>query len=284
VIKNAYLQQDGKIAVLCGNGDLPLSIMEALDKQEKPYIAIGFEGMTETGHFQDQKKDIHIFPLGHIGHILEHFKKNNVSHVVMVGGMRRPSLSSLSFDALGKQWLTKLGMSAFFGDGALFEKIMNLLEEEGLHILSPKDILPELMSRKGALTLAHPCAQARLDYERGKAILNALAPFDVGQSIVVQQGLILGIEAIEGTAELLKRVSAYKREGFGGVLVKCAKKGQSLAVDMPTIGLQTAIQVKEAGLLGIFISAHTTQILNQEKIINYMNEHGLFLESVEGSE
>lgn len=265
------------IGLICGHGELPHKLIQKLSSENHPFVTIGFEGMIEPELFTE----ITVFPVGDIGKILKHFHDHHVTHIVMAGTMQRPSLTSLSLDATGAKWLAKLGMAAFRGDDALLKKLMELMQEEGFEILSPQDILPHLLIQKGLLTQTPPCPQAVMDMELGQKILDTLSPFDIGQAIVIQQGLVLGIEAIEGTAELLARVIPLKREGFGGVLVKLAKKDQSLKVDIPTIGLDTAKQAHNANLAGIVISASTSQVLNAEEVINYLDEHNLFLLAIE---
>lgn len=273
-----------KIALLCGNGALPQKISAHLNIQREPFVCVGFEGITDKGALQALSlytETLNFFPLGHVEKILTFLKKHSITHIVMAGSMKRPSLSALSLDATGAKWLAKLGMSAFFGDDGLLKKLMELMGEEGFKILSPQDILPELLTPKGLLTHAQPCDNAMFDGKHGQNILKNLAHFDIGQAVVVQQGLVLGIEAIEGTAALLTRIIPYKREGFGGVLVKCAKPHQTLQVDLPTIGLATAKQVHQAGLAGIVLSAHTSQIIERENVLEYMNQHHIFLLGIE---
>lgn len=264
--------------LLCGNGELPSKLIETLYTQNISFHCIGFEGLTEP-FSSPSSQSWH--KIGYLGEIFQTLKDHHVTHIVMAGNLKRPSLTNLSLDATGAKWLARLGISAFRGDDALLKKLIELMEEEGFIIVSPHDVLPDLIPTSGNLTKLAPSKEALQDAERGKEILNALSEFDVGQAIVVQQGLVLGIEAIEGTAELLKRVAHLKREGFGGVLVKIAKRGQSLKADVPTIGIETVKQAHAAGLAGIVISAKTTQILCKESVIEYCHKHNLFLTAIE---
>ena len=266
-----------KIALLCGNGDLPRLLAEQLLTAGLDFTCIGFEGMTSP----DTIKDIALFKIGHVGSILDYLQKEKVTHIVMVGALKRPSLTSLSLDTKGAKWLAQIGVSAFRGDDSLLKTIIQLIEKEGLHVLSPQEIVPSLLTPSGLLTKAHPCTQALSDIEHGKNILSALSSLDVGQATVIQQGLVLGIEAIEGTADLLGRIIPYKRDGFGGVLVKLAKTQQTHRVDLPTIGLKTVEQLKKAGLSGICLSAKTSQIIDYDAVIRAMNEANLFLMAIE---
>ena len=101
--------------------------------------------------------------------------------------------------------------------------------------------------------------------------------------MIVQQGLVLGIEAIEGTDELLRRCAALRREGPGGVLVKIEKPGQESRADRPTIGLRTVLLAAETGLQGIAVEANATIVLDRDEVIRAADHAGLFLVGVGGS-
>ena len=98
-------------------------------------------------------------------------------------------------------------------------------------------------------------------------IARALGALDIGQAVIVQQGLVLGVEAIEGTDELLRRCAALRRDGPGGVLVKTEKPGQERRADRPTIGLRTVELAAETGLRGIAVEADATIVLDRDEII-----------------
>ena len=99
----------------------------------------------------------------------------------------------------------------------------------------------------------------------------------MGQAVVVQEGLVLGIEALEGTDALIKRTQALSRPGLGGILIKTAKRQQEQRVDLPTIGPETVRQAANAGLRGIAIEAARTLILNREDVLKLAQEKGLFV-------
>ena len=113
-------------------------------------------------------------------------------------------------------------------------------------------------------------------------LARAIGALDIGQAVVVQQGLVLGVEAIEGTDGLLRRCAGLRRDGPGGVLVKTAKPDQEQRVDRPTIGVQTVILAVEAGLRGIAAEAGATLILDRAEVIHAADEAGLFVVGIAG--
>ena len=90
---------------------------------------------------------------------------------------------------------------------------------------------------------------------------------DVGQAVIVQQGVVLGVEGVEGTDALIARCAELAREGPAGILVKIKKPGQERRVDLPTIGVDTVRAAARAGLRGIVIEAGGTLVLNRDAAI-----------------
>jgi DUF1009 family protein len=128
-----------------------------------------------------------------------------------------------------------------------------------------------------------PDEDARADIEHGIGVARALGALDIGQAVVVQQGLVLGVEAAEGTDELLRRCAGLRRDGPGGVLVKMAKPGQERRADLPTIGPQTLTLAAAAGLRGIAAEAAMTLVIDRAELVRAADEAGLFVVGVAAS-
>ena len=265
------------IGIIAGSGNLSsLVIEEAINQRLFPSI-VSFDNTTQYPDNPCLRTS-----LGKIGEILDFLKKNNVKFLIFAGKIQRPSLTSLGFDSTGIKWMQRLGIKAFAGDDSLLKGITELLQEEGFQIISPRDFLPSLVLPQGLYTEVSPNEVDEKDIERGKLILDAISNADIGQACVVQEGLALGVEAIEGTKSLIERCHHLKRKLNGGVLIKMAKKNQSTVVDLPTIGVETIESIKNCDLNGIAISANTTQVLNFKQVINLCNQHKLFLKVIEG--
>jgi hypothetical protein len=215
--------------------------------------------------------------LGAGGRILRLLRSNHVRDVVLVGLVRRPSLLDLRPDAEGLRILARIGRAAFAGDDGLLAAVMRVLGEEGFAIVGPHEILTEAVGPSGLLTSRAPDAQAMADIARGVAVGRALGAADVGQSCVVQQGLVLCVEAIDGTDAMLSRASTLARHGPGGVLVKVVKPGQDRRADLPTIGPTTIRAAAAAGLRGVAFEAGGTILAEREATIAAADAAGLFL-------
>lgn len=273
------IKPNQKLGIIAGSGALfSLIWNEALNKQYQP-VVVSFNDQTlqlnesTTPHLQTA--------LGKIGEILKFLNNHNVKHLIFAGRIQRPSFSALSFDAVGLKWMQKLGMKTFGGDDTLLKGITELLEKEGLQIISPRDFLPSLVLKPGIYTANLPSKEDETDIARGQEVLNALSSADVGQACVIKEGLILGIEAIEGTQKLIERCKDLKHHTRGGVLIKLSKRNQSTLVDLPTIGPDTIEAMHKCELNGVAISANTTQVLEFDRVIKLCNQYKIFLKVIE---
>jgi DUF1009 family protein len=258
------------IAVIAGSGDLPLRIISKLDALKRMHVVASLDGFGPPGYQN--------FKIGNIGQILDFIRAAGAKSVLFCGGIKRPSLRSLSLDSVGKKWLKQLGVRAFLGDNSILSGIMRLLEKEGLTVISPQSILDTLLSPLGVVTKIQPSDTDLQDIARGIFVLNTMSRADVGQAVVVQDGVVLGLEAIEGTRGLLERCKHLKLSGNkGGVLVKLSKVGQEQSIDLPTIGKDTITEAHEANLAGIAVGAGQSQILDFEDTVKLANSKGLFL-------
>jgi len=264
-----------KIGIIAGGGELPGRLCEACEKQGRPYHVIVLEGHADAEAFR--RRPHSKVRLGAVGKALAALRAESVSDLVIAGKISRPSMAGLRPDAEAMRFFAKAGRAALGDDGLLSNVVRYLEEEHGFTVVSVDSVLGPTGLPEGAATKATPDADARADIERGVAVLQALSPVDVGQAVVVQQGLVLGIEAIEGTDALLVRAGELRRDGPGGVLVKLPKTGQESRVDQPTIGVATVTGAAAAGLRGIAVEAGTTLVVDPPATVAAADAKGLFL-------
>jgi DUF1009 family protein len=265
----------GTLGILACGGDLPLCLARTALAAGRPVFAVAVEGWAEPADWAGLPHAVE--RVGAAGRILAALRANGVRQLVMAGRARRPSVLSLRPDATGARILARIGRAFFAGDDGLLRAVARVLEEEGFEILAPQAVLGDLLPGPGLLTRAAPDARARADIRRGIAVVNALGMVDVGQGAVVQQGLVLGVEAVEGTDALLARCASLKREGPGGVLVKLAKPGQDRRLDLPAVGPTTMAGAAAAGLAGIAVEAGATILVHRAATVAAADAAGLFL-------
>lgn len=265
------------IALLIGRGELPRVLVEVFKSQKRPYVILAFKGQADEDFVADLP---HIWlNFGEVGKAFKCFEDHHIKEIVMAGTMARPALSEIRPDWEGLKWMGKLGKKAL-GDDNLLKFLIEMVESQGYHVVGPTDILTELLAPEGLLTSGKLDDQAWQDIGRGVEVLSALSPADVGQAVVIQEGLVLGVEAIEGTDKLIERVASLKRPGLGSILVKVAKRQQENRADLPTVGLRTIQKAAASGLRGIAIEAGRTLILNREEMIQLAQDKGIFVVSL----
>jgi DUF1009 family protein len=267
-----------KLAVLAGRGPLPAEVVGAARGAGREVFVLAFEGETEPAVVRDVP---HAWlPLGAVGRALETLHGVGAEDVVMIGPVRRPSLSNLKLDFRGMQLLARLGLRGR-GDDRLFKAIVDELESEGFRVLGADDLVASLLAPEGVITRTAPDASAQADIALGVEVAARLGELDVGQAVVVQNGLVLGVEAVEGTDQLLARCARLRRAGPGGVLVKLKKPRQERRADLPTIGPATVRAAAAAGLEGIAVHAGNCMIIEQQSVIDAADRAGLFVIGVD---
>jgi hypothetical protein len=263
------------LGIIAGTGNLIHQLIEACERQQRPFFILAFEGQTDPTLLHGRPHGW--TTLGKVGHSLQLLRTAQVTQIVMAGHFNRPSWHELNPDLIGAKWLSTL-MRKAFGDDSVLRQIIRLLEQEGFTIISPESIISTtLFIPKGVAGQVHPSELAWQDILRGQDILNNLSALDIGQSIVIQQGLTLGVEAIEGTDALIKRCSHYKRPGPPPVLVKMCKQNQETRVDRATVGIDTLNNLIKYGFSGLAIEADSVLVLDQPLLIHQADQAGLFV-------
>ena len=263
------------VAIIAGGGAIPLRVAAACRAMGRPFVAVLLEGFANPADWAGERTMV--FRLGAVGQALDWVRAAGARQLVLVGNVRRPSILSLRPDAKGAQYLARIGMRAFSGDDSLLSAVREIMREEGFEPVGPTKFLRDAQCPPGLLTRAAPDAGAMADIARGIAVVHALGAADVGQGAVVQQGLVLAVEAIEGTDAMLARVGGLRREGPGGVLVKLVKPGQDREVDMPALGPRTVENAIAAGLAGIAFEAEGALLLDRAGMVERADSAGLFL-------
>jgi DUF1009 family protein len=225
----------------------------------------------------------HWISVGQLGRAVKLFRSENCRDLVFIGTLVRPALSEIRLDwgtlrVVGRVWAAFRG-----GDDHLLSGIGRILEQDGFRMVGIRDVAPDVLMPEGCLTRAIPDQATAADILRGREVLRALSPFDIGQAAIVIDGHVVAVEDIEGTDGLLARVARLRGEGRiraragRGVLVKAPKSGQDLRFDLPTVGPRTVEGTAAAQLAGIAIVAGNTVVVEPQAVIEAADAAGLFV-------
>ena len=245
-------------AIIAGGGTLPEIVYQELSD---PYV-IGFEGMPCS---LSDRATFHNF--NQLGYFFDDLNVRGIRSVVMVGDMNRPVLDETKFDEFSKARSHSIFNAMQHGDDTLLKYIISLFLEANITPIGAHEVVRNLTLKEGVYTGSADNVNLD-DVKRADEILEKTSCLDIGQSVVVEAGQVLGIETIQGTEQLLGYVrdtsSALRRVGVG-ILVKREKTNQDLRVDMPTIGPETIRQVYDAKLAAIIISPDKVIVLDQDE-------------------
>jgi DUF1009 family protein len=269
------------VGLIAGGGALPFAVADSLAARGVASVLFALRGACDAQKVERFRH--HWISVGQFGHLTKLLRAEGCRDLVFIGTLTRPALSEIRLD-WGTLRVVRQVWAAFRGgDDHLLSGIGRILEQDGFRMVGIRDVAPDLLMPAGCLTRAVPDAQAEADIARGREVLRALSPFDVGQAAVVIDGHVVGVEDIEGTDGLLARIVRLRAQGRirapagRGVLVKAPKSGQDLRFDLPTIGARTIDGAREAGLAGIAVAAGVTQIVDPQGVIAAADGPGLFV-------
>ncbi|MGZ9097777.1 MAG: LpxI family protein [Micavibrio sp.] len=267
-----------RLGVIAGGGSLPAQLLSACDKKGIEPFIVAFDGQTDPVILKDRR--YLLTRLGAAGLIINTLKSQNIRDLVFIGSIRRPSLKEMRPDFRTLKFYTRLAAHAL-GDDGLLKAMKKELERDGFRLHGVQHFADDLVASTGPMGLHQPKEADQKDIQRGLAVNQSLGRLDIGQGVVVQEGIVLGVEAAEGTDELIRRCGRLKRAGRGPILIKTSKPGQEQDLDLPTIGPNTVINAAENGFSGIVIEAGRTLLSEPDRIAELANKAGIFVIGIE---
>lgn len=263
-----------KLGIIAGGGSVPGQLIHAARSQGRDCFVLAIKNSADPAILDGVD---HVWlRMGQAGRAFELLHEKNVAEVVMAGPVRRPTLAEMRPDWRTVRFYARIGLKAL-GDDGLLSALINEFENDGFKVIGAHEVLGDLLALLGTWGRVQPDDQADSDVKRAVEVAQGLGRLDVGQSVVVQQGIVLGVEAVEGTDALLDRVGPLRRAGSGGVLVKLCKPSQDRRVDLPTVGPDTVRRAAAAGLRGIAVEAGAAIVVDLDRMIRDADKAGIFI-------
>ena len=276
-----------KLGLIAGAGSLPVEVARSCVDAGRSVFVVRLRGLADPGLADYPGIDVGI---GEFGKILKALKAAKCGAVCMTGAVQRPDFSKVAVDARGLMILPSLVLGARKGDDGLLRTIVRLFEKEGYRVEGAQDVAMGLTLGDGPLGRVSPGEEHQEDIHRALTVARLVGRLDVGQGCVSARGLVLAVEAQEGTDAMLRRVAELPPALRGtadhlvGVLAKTPKPIQERRIDLPTIGLATVQRAAKAGLAGIVGEAGGLLILDREQVIAEADALGLFIFGVSSGE
>lgn len=269
-----------KLGLIAGGGALPLSVAARCEAEGRPVFLVRLAGFADPHLARYPGVDA---GLAEIGKVLSALKKAGCDAVCFAGTVNRPDFKTLKPDFKGATLLPGIVAAATKGDDALLRKILSVFEGEGYAIEGADDILGGETLPEGALGALAPTPEQLADLKKALYVAEKAGELDIGQGAVVCDGLVLAVEAQEGTDAMLVRVAGLPADLRGsdghrkGALGKAPKPIQDLRVDMPVMGARTVEMAAAAGLAGVGGVAGKLIVIDRDGVIEAADRLGLYV-------
>jgi DUF1009 family protein len=267
------------LGIIAGETSLPKYLINKLTKKKIKFIILD---LTQSNLY---KKYINSYSLKitELGRALSILNKNNCKKIIFIGKVKRPEISSLKFDRKAIFYFSRLYSAFKKGDGSILKEIIKIFNENKIKVINSMKFTPELIFKDKNINNVKVSSIDKISINKGIQIIRSLSKFDIGQSVVINNGYVLAIEGPEGTDEMIKR-SSYLFKKFKlknkSILIKFPKTNQDLRVDLPTIGLDTIKKCIKADIKGIAVKRSQNIILEKDKIFNLTKKNNFFIISL----
>jgi DUF1009 family protein len=267
-----------RIAVIAGAGQFPLLVAQEAKRQGHAVIAFGVQGWADPSLAQAVEAYESV-EVGSIGVLIARLKAHAVRQAIMAGKVTKDVLfrPATAFDT---ETLNLLRAVKGASVNALLGAIAKRLAREGITLMDSSTFLKSSLCPAGVLTTAQPSAAQQGDIRVGVQAARRLASLDVGQTVVIKRGVIVAVEALEGTDAAIRR--AHALAGGELVVVKAASPKQDLRFDLPVLGCETVDVLRESGVSCLAVQARKTLLLEKDRLIASANAAGLCLVGIRG--
>ena len=249
------------IGLIAGNGTFPLFFARAAKKRGLKVVAVGMRG--ETKPEVEAEVDVMTWVrVGQLKKMIDAFVRSGVREAAMAGGVRKTRL----FERARPDFLAMklLAQAVVRRDDGLLRMVASEFERAGVTIVDSTIYMPEALAPEGVLTRTQPDAREWEDLRYGLVIAREIGKLDIGQTVVVKDGAVVALEAIEGTDACIARAGGLAKNV---VIVKTAKPAQDMRFDVPAVGLKTLESMKSAGARVLGIEAGRTLVLEPEEFL-----------------
>jgi DUF1009 family protein len=267
------------LGLIVGESDLPRFLINKLLKKNLEFLILD---LTKSNIYKKYKNSYSL-KITELGKAISILKKNNCKNVIFIGKVKRPEISLLKFDRIALLYFPRLFSAFKKGDGNILKEIIKIFKEHKINVLSSMKFTPELVFKDKSINKVKINNTDKNSVIKGVKIIKSLSKYDIGQSVVINNGYVLAIEGPEGTDETIKRSSILSKKyklRSKSILIKFPKSNQDLRVDLPTIGLNTIKNCIKSNIKGIAVKSSKNIILDREKIINLTKKNNFFIISL----
>jgi DUF1009 family protein len=270
---------DKTLGLIAGNGRLPFLVAQGARQAGLQVVCAGLADNVEPS--LAQCVDVfYTVALARPGSWIRKLRKHNVTRAVMVGWVAKQKIYTpwriiryLPDWRAARIWYMRMKGRDLRND-TLLCALADELASGGIFLENTTMYCKEHLALEGLMTSVRPPAYVNADVEFGWEIVKELGRLDIGQAIAVKEKEIIAVEAIEGTAEMIKRAGQFCKSG-GWTLIKAAKPNQDMRFDVPCVGADTIESLAQNGGACLVVEAGKTIILDKPQTIELADKLGI---------
>lgn len=266
---------DGSIGIIAGSGQFPLLVAKGAREDGLRVFICGFHDNTDPA-LAEYADSFTVVNLGQLGKLIDFFKKNQVSKACMAGAISKPKALDLKPDFRVAKLIFKLAGNK--GDDAILRAVVDELQSEGINIVPPDSLVPALRSEAGVLSRKTPDAETWADIRFGWERAKQIGSLDIGQCVIVRSGIVVAVEAMEGTNATIVR--GGELGGAGCTMIKVVKPGQDRRLDLPSLGAETLELLVRHKYACLAFDAAGTLFFDRERSLAIAGKHNMTVVAV----
>ena len=260
------------LILLAGSGEYPFLVAEgARAAGVRRFAVAAIRGQAGRG-LARYADEIRWFGVGEVRAILDWMRSLAIRDVLLAGQVTPTALFRTRFDDLGRSLLASVVAK---NAHSIFGLITRLAEDNGMRVVPASCYMERNLPDAGVLSERAPDERESKDIARGHEVALSIGTHDIGQTLVIKDGMVLAVEALEGTNEAIRR--GAKLGGRGAVVVKVARVGHDMRFDIPVVGAKTLSVIRRAGVSAFAFQARRTILLDREEVLRVANRHGIAL-------
>jgi len=272
-------EQNNTLGLIAGEGRLPFLVAQGAKKAGLKVICAGLAENAQLT-LADEVDIFYDVPLARPGNWIRKLKKHGVTKTIMVGRVAKSRLFTPQriLQYIPDWRAFRIYYWRLLAKDKRNDTLLNALADElasgGIILENSTMYCKEHLATAGTMTKHKPSPSAEKDIEFGWQIAKKLGELDIGQAAAVREREIIAVEAIEGTAEMIKRAGQFCKSG-GWTLIKTAKPDQDMRFDVPCVGPDTIRSLAENGGKCIVVEAGRTIIIDKPQTIELADELGI---------
>jgi len=258
------------VCVIAGSGSYPRLLVEGARKagvKRVDVLAVRGSADRATRRAGDRLRE---FGIGEVVTGIRWIAEQNYGGAILAGQINPLSLFRTRFDAATRQWLAAMPSK---NAHSIYGKLIEEMERAGINVLAASSFMDGHLPGVGQLTKRTPDEREARDVEHAAKVAHDVGVHDVGQTVLVKDGMVLAVEAFEGTNAAIRR--GGKLGGKGAVVYKAAREGHDMRFDIPVVGLKTLKTMRRAGATALAFQAGRLVMLEREEIVAFADKHGI---------